>query len=132
MTEKQRAFADEYLTDFNATRAYIAIYKPKSRHGAEASASRLLKNAEVKEYIDGRYSEEHGAIIAEGRELRRFLTRCVRGDISEVAIVQGEKVQKPISIKDRIKCAEMLIKITNMRETEPESDEGWFWQQFHL
>lgn len=132
MTEKQRAFADEYLRDFNATRAYIAIYKPKSRHGAEASASRLLKNAEVKEYIDGRYSEEHGAIIAEGRELRRFLTRCVRGDISEVAIVQGDKVQKPISIRDRIKCAEMLIKITNMRETEPESDEGWFWQQFHL
>lgn len=118
MTDKQKLFCDEYLKDFNATRAYKDVYGAK-QHSAETAASRLLKNDEVQAYIDDHYENEHAALIAEGRELRRFLTRCIRGEVTEEIIVQGEKITKGISIKDRLKCADMLLKITNVQRGEP-------------
>ena len=52
MTEKQKRFCDEYLSDLNATRAYKAVYKSvKSDEVAKAAASRLLTNVNVKKYI---------------------------------------------------------------------------------
>ena len=48
MTDKQRRFADEYLIDLNATRAYMTAYPAIKRlHTAESNGSRLLRNAEV-------------------------------------------------------------------------------------
>ena len=53
MTDKQRKFCDEYLIDANATRAYKAAYPHiKSDDAARACASRLLTNANIKNYID--------------------------------------------------------------------------------
>lgn len=52
MTDKQRRFADEYLIDLNATRAYKAAYPSVKRdETARANASRLLTYANVQEYI---------------------------------------------------------------------------------
>lgn len=49
MTEKQKIFADEYLVDLNATRAYRVAYPSvKKDEAARANASRLLTNANVK------------------------------------------------------------------------------------
>lgn len=120
LTDKQRLFCDEYLKDFNATRAYKSVYGGVKQHSAETAASRLLKNDEVQSYIDDQYYDAHAALIAEGRELRRFLTRCIRGEVTEEVVIQGGKITKGISIKDRLKCAAMLMKITNMRKDEPE------------
>ena len=48
MTEKQRIFADEYLIDLNATRAYkIAYPRVKNDEVARANSSRMLTNANV-------------------------------------------------------------------------------------
>ena len=53
MTNAQKAFCDEYLVDFNATRAYKAVYKRcKTDGSARAGASELLTNPNVKEYIE--------------------------------------------------------------------------------
>ena len=52
MTEKQRIFADEYLIDLNATRAYkIAYPRVKNDEVARANSSRMLTNANVASYI---------------------------------------------------------------------------------
>lgn len=52
MTEKQRIFADEYLIDLNATRAYkIAYTRVKNDEVARANSSRMLTNANVASYI---------------------------------------------------------------------------------
>jgi len=52
MTEKQKIFADEYLIDLNATRAYKAAYPTvRKAETAAASATRLLRNVKVAEYI---------------------------------------------------------------------------------
>jgi hypothetical protein len=52
LTNRQKAFAREYLVDFNATAAYKrAGYKAKG-HSAEAAGQRLLRNVEVKAMIE--------------------------------------------------------------------------------
>lgn len=51
-TPRQKRFADEYLIDMNATKAYFrAGYKASNESVAAACASRLLRNAKVSSYI---------------------------------------------------------------------------------
>lgn len=58
MTEKYRIFADEYLVDLNATRAYKVAYPSvKKDQTAAAAAARLLRNVNVQEYIAERMRE---------------------------------------------------------------------------
>lgn len=58
MTDKQKLFADEYLIDLNATRAYKAVYKNvKSDDVAAVNGNRLLRNAKVEAYINQRMEE---------------------------------------------------------------------------
>lgn len=58
LTDKQKLFADEYLIDINATRAYKAVYKNvKNDETAAVNGNRLLRNAKVDEYIKKRMEE---------------------------------------------------------------------------
>ena len=51
LSAKHKAFCDEYLANgMNATQAYKSVYKTNDKV-SEASASRLLLNVKVKEYI---------------------------------------------------------------------------------
>ena len=50
LTEKQKIFADEYLIDLNATRAYKAAYpKVVKDETAEHEVSRMLRPVTVAE-----------------------------------------------------------------------------------
>lgn len=58
LTAKQKRFADEYLIDLNATRAYKASYpKVKKDETAAQAGSRMLRNVKVAEYIQKRMDE---------------------------------------------------------------------------
>lgn len=58
MTEKQKIFADEYLIDLNATRAYRAAYPSvKKDETAASAAARMLRNVKVAKYITERMEE---------------------------------------------------------------------------
>lgn len=58
LTPKQKLFADEYLIDLNATRAYKVAYKSiKKDETANVNSSRLLRNAKVSKYIKERMDE---------------------------------------------------------------------------
>ena len=48
MTKKQKIFADEYLIDLNATRAYKVAYPSVKKDETAAQAgSRMLRNVKV-------------------------------------------------------------------------------------
>lgn len=52
MTDKQKIFADEYLIDLNATRAYRVAYPSVKKDETAAQAgSRMLRNVKVAKYI---------------------------------------------------------------------------------
>ena len=58
LTEKQKAFCDEYLIKLNATRAYLTVYtNAKDEKSAAPCACRLMKNENVAAYIDKRIKE---------------------------------------------------------------------------
>lgn len=53
MTDKQIKFCNEYIKDFNATRAYKEVYPScKKDSTANVNGSKLLRNAKVQEYIE--------------------------------------------------------------------------------
>lgn len=124
MTDKQRRFADEYLIDCNGTRAYKAAYPHVKRDGvAAAAATRLLKNVNVKAYIDERLEAISSAKIADAREVMEYLTSVLRGESqSEVVVVEGcgdgcseaRRLDKAPDERERLKAAELLGKHLGM------------------
>nr|DAN97694.1 MAG TPA: Terminase small subunit [Caudoviricetes sp.] len=82
LTEKQKRFADEYLIDLNATRAYKAAYPScKKDETARANGSRLLTNANVASYVEQRMKE---------REKRTEITQdWVLEELRKIASVNG-------------------------------------------
>ena len=120
MTAKQKRFCDEYLIDLNATRAYKEVYKSvKKDEVARANASRLLTNANVKEYIAERMAEKESELIATQDEVLKYLTSVMRGtSMSEIVVVEGvgegmsraSRMEKAPDEKERLKAAELLGK----------------------
>lgn len=132
MTEKQKLFADEYLIDLNATRAYRAVYKNIKNDGvARRNGSRLLTNADIKKYIDDRLEEMHNKKIADAQEVMEYLTAVLRGkSVSEEIVVEGlgdgcsaaRTIDKGPSEKDRLKAAELLGKRFGLYTDKVEMD----------
>lgn len=58
LTEKQKIFADEYLIDLNATRAYKVAYpRVKKDEVAAVNGSKLLRNTKVAAYVAERMQD---------------------------------------------------------------------------
>ena len=118
MTEKQKIFADEYLIDLNATRAYKVAYPTvKKDEVARANASRLLTNANVKKYISDQMEKIHDKRIADAQEVMEYLTAVLRGESTGQEIVvegvgdgmsEARTMEKKPSEKEKLKAAELL------------------------
>lgn len=92
LTEKQKRFADEYLIDLNATRAYRAAYPHVKKDETAAQAgSRMLRNVKVAKYISERMQE---------RQERTEVTQDKV--IMELACIAFAKITDYISISDEI------------------------------
>jgi phage terminase small subunit len=93
LTDKQKLFADEYLIDLNATRAYKAVYRNvKNDETAAVNGNRLLRNAKVAEYINQRMKD---------REKRTEITQDkVLAELAAIAFAKGsdfaQVVEEPI------------------------------------
>ena len=132
MTEKQKLFADEYLIDLNATRAYRAAYPNcKKNSSADAAARKLLGNTRIKKYIDDRLEEIHNEKTADAQEVMEYLTSVLRGEsVSEEIVVEGigdgcstaRTMDKKPSEKDRLKAAELLGKRFGLYTDKVEMD----------
>lgn len=89
LTEKQKVFVNEYLVDFNATRAYKKAYPScKKDETARVNGSKLLTNTNVKEYIDKRIKD---------REIRTEITQDkVLQELAAIAFSNGSDFAKVI------------------------------------
>lgn len=120
MTDRQQKFADEYILDCNATRAYKAAYPMvKKDAAAAASGSRLLKDAKIKAYIEEKLAEISSRKTAEAAEVMEYLSSVLRGQSrASVVVVEGygdgcseaKIIEKPPDEKERLKAAELLGK----------------------
>lgn len=134
MTEKQKRFADEYLIDCNATRAYKAAY-PHITNDASACTmgGRLLGNVEVQAYIKEQRDLLHSERIASAEETLEYLTAVMRGEaLSEVIVTEGQgagisqarKVTRHPDQRERLKAAELLAKHHNLLTPRIEVEQG--------
>lgn len=120
MTEKQKLFADEYLIDLNATRAYLAAYpNVKNKEVARRAGSRLLTFVDVQAYIDERLDMIHSEKTADAQEVIEYLTSVLRGEsMSDEIVVEGTGdgcseariVRKAPNENNKLKAAELLGK----------------------
>ena len=132
LTNKQMIFANEYLVDLNATRAYKKAYPNVKKDSVAAQAgSRLLRNVKVKNYIDEQLKKIEDERIADAAEVMKYLTAVMRNELTEeVVVVEGEGdgcssariVKKDISAKDRNKAAELLGKRYRLFVDKVEAD----------
>lgn len=89
MTKKQKIFADEYLIDLNATRAYRVAYPSvKKDETASQAGSRMLRNVKVQEYISERMQE---------REQRTEVTQDMV--VKELAAIAFSKATDYVEVK---------------------------------
>ena len=113
LNDRQKRFCDEYLIDCNATQAAIrAGYSPKTAYSA---GQRMLKNVEVKSYIDDRLAQLRSEKTADAQEVLEYLTSVMRGEHKEQTLVLcGDGMQEiediDVSAKDRLKAAELIGK----------------------
>ena len=117
MKPEHRIFADEYLKDHNASRAYRVAYpKCKSEHAAESAASRLLKNVEVSAYIEEREKAESDEInsrrILDKAQLMEFYSSVIRGEVVDESVTPaGVVVETRPRIIDKLSAADKLAKM---------------------
>ena len=107
MTEKQKIFADEYLIDLNATRAYRVAYPSVKKDETAASASaRMLRNVKVQKYIADRMQERQKRTeITQDRVLEE-LAAIAFARATDYAEVKGECVK----IKDTDRLTDQQLK----------------------
>ena len=132
LTDKQMIFANEYLVDLNATRAYKKAYpNVKKDSVASAAGSRLLGNVKIKNYIDEQLEKMKSESIASAEEVLKYLTKGMRMELEEEVVVtenigdymsKAKLVKKKISIKDANKCAELLGKRYRLFVDKVEAD----------
>ena len=133
MTEKQKIFADEYLIDLNATRAYKVAYpKVKKDKTAAQAGSRMLRNVKVERYIHERMQarqerteitqdrvlEELAAIafarttdyaeVKDGRVLLKNTENLNEQQIRAIAGIKDGKYGIEIKLNDKEKALELL------------------------
>jgi phage terminase small subunit len=92
LTPKQKLFCDEYLIDFNATRAYKAAgYSVRSDNVAGVEGHKLLKNPNVVKYLEKRMKErERRTEITQDRVLKE-LAKIGFADIKDFLSYRTEK-----------------------------------------
>lgn len=107
MTEKQKIFADEYLIDLNATRAYRKAYPSVKKDETAAQAgSRMLRNVKVAEYIAERMqARQERTEITQDRVLEE-LAAIAFASATDYAEVKDDQV----FIKDTAGLSENQIK----------------------
>lgn len=113
LTAKKQRFCDEYLISFNATQAAIkAGYSEKT---AYSQGQRLLKNVEVKAYLDEQKERIHSEKTADAKEVMEYLTSVLRGESNSSVLARDELgadrvIIKPPDEKEKLKAAELLGK----------------------
>lgn len=107
MTEKQKIFANEYLVDLNATRAYRVAYPSvKKDETARANGSRLLTNANVAAYIAERMKErQERTEITQDRVLQELAAIAFAKATDYAEVKDGQVI-----IKDTVNLDEQQVK----------------------
>ena len=105
LTERQKRFIDYYITTGNKTEAArLAGYKQPESQGSQ-------NYEKLRVFINNKLAVKDIERIAAQDEILEYLTKGIRGELTEEAILpDGTVIEKQLSVKDAIRCAELLGK----------------------
>ena len=125
MTSKMKKFCLEYASSGNATQSAIkAGYAEKT---AYSQGQRLLKNVEVKSYLQELAEQMESEKIATAKEMQERLTSIIRMQTrEEVVAVEGcgdgvseaKIVSKQANLKDVVKAIDTLAKMQGVYDNK--------------
>lgn len=111
LNQRQEKFCMEYAKTGNATQSYKKVYAVKDDNSAQAAASRLLANEKIQARLRELSAEVKADEIAEITEIQSKLTAVMRGEEMTTAVTKdGEIVTLPVTMKDKLKAMELLLK----------------------
>lgn len=125
MTEKQKLFCDEYLSNgMNATQAYLKVYKNvRSEDVAGAAAARLLGNVSVREYLDVALAKIHDEKTMDAKEVMERLTAIGREETTDQLLtMDGDVKEVKSKTQDRIRALELIGKAYGMFKDKVEME----------
>lgn len=83
INEKHKRFVDEYLIDFNGTRAYSIAYNVENNASAQQGASKLLNCETVKKLIEEKVEERNQQTLVDRTYVIQKLLAIVECDFME-------------------------------------------------
>lgn len=111
--KRREAFVQAMLSGENVTQTEAAVragYAPRSAH---TTATRLMKDPLVQERIREAQARRAAACDMSADEITRFLVSMARGEVlATIGIAEGCAIEAPPKHADRIKAADMLLKLT--------------------
>jgi len=100
LTAKQKVFADEYLIDLNATRAYKVAYpKVKKDETAAANSSRMLRNAKVEDYIRKRMKDREKRTEITQDMVLKELAKIGFADVTDFVTIENKGILRVVQVK---------------------------------
>ena len=94
LTAKQKIFADEYLIDLNATRAYKVAYpRVKKDETARANSSRMLTNANVAAYVEKRMKDREKRTEITQDMVLKELAKIGFANVTDYVTIEGPYVK---------------------------------------
>ncbi|HEL1711817.1 TPA: terminase small subunit [Streptococcus suis] len=123
MNDKQIRFADEFIKLGNATQAALnAGYSEKTSY---SQGQRLLKNVEVKEYINKQMQELHKSNIMQAEEALSILSDIARGKRDEEVLLMNPisgKVERHTKKADNATVIKAITEILKRYPTAKQSE----------
>lgn len=112
LSNNQKLFCQEYLKlGMNGTQAYLNVYKTcKKEETAMASASRLLRNVKVKEYIEELQSKVEEKAIVSIEDIVKELTA--------IAFTDRTKISKMVTKEKKLEETTLVYKAVDFPDTD--------------
>ena len=107
LNEKQKRFCEEYVFDWNATRAYQVAYPDSTYDSARSSSSTALTNPNILEYIE--------EIQKDFAKLAGISKLSVLKELQKIIL---EEDSEEVAKRDKIKALEVVNKMLGFNEAE--------------
>ena len=120
LTDQQQQFCHAYLRTFNGTDAYQSVYRSKSRNGAGAAASELLRNPKIQRYLSELRERISNRSEATLERTLAEISRVAFADITDFLSFSD----RGLSLKDSDNLADDVtaaIESVNIKETETDN-----------
>jgi len=118
LTDYQLKFIDEFMKTGDKKKALIAAgYNGKGKHSTMTGiANRVYKTPKVYAEIERRRKELASKNIVDSQQIVGRLTKMFNGELSsEYVTKKGEVVEIPISFKNQIEAAKVLVSILGLQ-----------------